>query len=587
MHTQRKAKGKGGSSDRNPTVAEVAVLRLLSEQGAIPLDQMSRFLSRSERETAGILNGLRDDGWIKLQCLLADQPLWAWLTGKGERFLERPRHNRRLGVQFLAHYRAVNEIRLHLESREPAGRWISEGELHRWLEPEVAKADGVFEVGGERHAIEVELSRKARSSVEKAIASHSLRYDAVIYFCARRTLSQLEEIRQCRSWPKLVIRPFPKSDPIYETNGRGFGFPLRPQVGGRRGRGTRKVIAPWERRVLRLVSEHGALPLDQLGCFLGHDSDAERLARHLVAGKLARQGTLLPDEPDWLWLTTYGNRMSETGLCGAIPSVGGLAKMRALAAVRLQIEAKSPTAVWTGRRVLRSRLSGRLQIPDAVVELGGERHAIEVEIRQRNEVEAVELLSHRSRHYDAVVCFCDSRREGFYKRLQRNHHFPKLVIRPLPTPSSTPSLPPSRWEASLAYEEGAPEEEPTSRARYKRRIAWQSTENPSRTEVPDDLWVKIEPLLPGDQRRVIRARRLPDRAALSGVVWVARRGGGWQQLPVELGFGSPSPVLSRLRGWEETGVWPSVQRLLEEGLPDGRDIRWSALEPYDGVSRFQ
>ena len=58
--------------------------------------------------------------------------------------------------------------------------------------------------------------------------------------------------------------------------------------------------------------------------------------------------------------------------------------------------------------------------------------------------------------------------------------------------------------------------------------------------VSDALWQLVEPLLPKKERRFRHPgrRRLPDREALQGILFVLHTGIAWRQLPLELGFGS-------------------------------------------------
>ena len=59
-------------------------------------------------------------------------------------------------------------------------------------------------------------------------------------------------------------------------------------------------------------------------------------------------------------------------------------------------------------------------------------------------------------------------------------------------------------------------------------------------EVWDELWELVEPLLPEKPRRsrYPGRRRLPDRKALSGILFVLHTGIPWMHLPQELGYGS-------------------------------------------------
>jgi transposase len=56
--------------------------------------------------------------------------------------------------------------------------------------------------------------------------------------------------------------------------------------------------------------------------------------------------------------------------------------------------------------------------------------------------------------------------------------------------------------------------------------------------VSDELWKVIKPLLPSVTQKLKGGRpRVPDRAALSGIVFALRTGIPWSMLPNELGFG--------------------------------------------------
>src|SRR5437868_13354551 len=60
--------------------------------------------------------------------------------------------------------------------------------------------------------------------------------------------------------------------------------------------------------------------------------------------------------------------------------------------------------------------------------------------------------------------------------------------------------------------------------------------------VSDELWGRIEPLLPKVERRFRYPgrKRLPDRQALQGILFVLHTGIAWRHLPLELGFGGGS-----------------------------------------------
>ena len=92
--------------------------------------------------------------------------------------------------------------------------------------------------------------------------------------------------------------------------------------------------------------------------------------------------------------------------------------------------------------------------------------------------------------------------------------------------------------------------------------------------ITDELWARIEPILPVRVRRRRYPGRMPldDRAVLTGILVVLARGIGFERLPKELGLGSGMTCWRRLRDWQQAGVWPGLAQLLAEELPDGKRI---------------
>ena len=83
--------------------------------------------------------------------------------------------------------------------------------------------------------------------------------------------------------------------------------------------------------------------------------------------------------------------------------------------------------------------------------------------------------------------------------------------------------------------------------------------------IDDALWSRIEPLLPKPPRRrwkTMGRPRVPDRAALTGILFVLRSGLPWQMLPKEMGCGSGSTCWRRLERWQRAGVWKRLHRVL-------------------------
>ena len=95
--------------------------------------------------------------------------------------------------------------------------------------------------------------------------------------------------------------------------------------------------------------------------------------------------------------------------------------------------------------------------------------------------------------------------------------------------------------------------------------------------VSDELWKRIEPLLPKVERRFRfpGRKRLPDREALQGILFVLHTGIAWRHLPAELGFGSGSTCYRRLDEWQRAGVWERLHQLLLSQLRAAGELEWA------------
>ena len=96
-------------------------------------------------------------------------------------------------------------------------------------------------------------------------------------------------------------------------------------------------------------------------------------------------------------------------------------------------------------------------------------------------------------------------------------------------------------------------------------------------EVSDELWAAVEAVLPRRERRYRYPgrRRLDDRRALEGILFVLITGIPWKAVPQQMGFGSGVTCWRRLEEWTEDGVWERLHAALLERLRAANQIDWS------------
>jgi transposase len=111
-----------------------------------------------------------------------------------------------------------------------------------------------------------------------------------------------------------------------------------------------------------------------------------------------------------------------------------------------------------------------------------------------------------------------------------------------------------------------------------RSAKWSAT-----TAISDDLWSKVEPLLPPRTRATNHPFRrrpgagrkpIPARKAFEAIIHVLRTGTPWKSLPRE--FGSASAIHRRFDAWHAAGVFFRIWRagLAEHEELEGISWRW-------------
>ena len=88
-----------------------------------------------------------------------------------------------------------------------------------------------------------------------------------------------------------------------------------------------------------------------------------------------------------------------------------------------------------------------------------------------------------------------------------------------------------------------------------------------RHAISDDDWVRIKDLLPGQHGKAAE----DNRRFLDAVLWIARTGAPWRDLPERLG--NWNSTWRRFDRWAQKGVWQRVFEALQDP-----DLEWLILD---------
>jgi transposase len=96
--------------------------------------------------------------------------------------------------------------------------------------------------------------------------------------------------------------------------------------------------------------------------------------------------------------------------------------------------------------------------------------------------------------------------------------------------------------------------------------------------VTDELWAKIQPLLPPVKPHPKGGRpRVEDRACLCGILFVLKTGIAWEDLPQEMNCGCGMTCWRRLRDWHALGVWQRLHELLLAEMRQAGQLELAAM----------
>ena len=96
--------------------------------------------------------------------------------------------------------------------------------------------------------------------------------------------------------------------------------------------------------------------------------------------------------------------------------------------------------------------------------------------------------------------------------------------------------------------------------------------------VTDELWAKIQPILPPAKPHPKGGRPpVEDRACLCGILFVLKTGIAWEDLPQEMNCGCGMTCWRRLRDWHALGVWQRLHELLLAEMRQAGQLELAAM----------
>lgn len=81
-----------------------------------------------------------------------------------------------------------------------------------------------------------------------------------------------------------------------------------------------------------------------------------------------------------------------------------------------------------------------------------------------------------------------------------------------------------------------------------------------RYEITNEEWERMEEMFPAERTGKKGRPAKNNRNMLNGMLWIARSGAQWRELPER--YGPWQTVYSRFRKWQEIGIWENIFHML-------------------------
>jgi len=422
--------GRRWRDRRAPNDLEMRVLRFVGEQMVVSVVQIARFLTMTVDAAFQMVRELESECWVYGRELQDDRVEWVWLRNAGLNDCGLGVGHWNGSVSSLRGRTAMTEVRLALESRL-GGEWISSRVLDPSVRGRWRMLAGVLRVGAEERAAVIVHGLAHSNRLERSFGQLGRRYDVIDCFCSEKAWRWVNVVSE-RVDAELAVHRLP-SELVVEQ---------------RRRASRKRTPSGAQREALRLISEQACLREDQLGRFLRLGGrDLGSFMRGLEAGRWVKRVAAFAGEPPGLWLREAGVEEAGTGLAYIKPTSHLLLHRYAVNEVRLEVMRRWPDSCWVcERRLARdawengdwkagnwrggswgAAVNGGGTFPDAIVMLGDERYAIEVELTPKTLDELDHVVCEHAERFDRVFYFCS---KGVRRLVEQSccHHSLKQVV---------------------------------------------------------------------------------------------------------------------------------------------------------------
>jgi hypothetical protein len=193
---KRKRKARSDKGAVLITSRDEVALRWIGEQYAIRIDQLQVVLGRqaqarteaegiiSEGTARRVVTRWVKAGWVERRKIFHREPDWVWLTRAGMQLAGLAYFAGQPSPVMLRHYFQVNRIRLSVEQRHGADRWVCERAIkpQRQRVQDVHYADAEVRIDEATVGLEIELTVKKAAKLAAIVAGLAREYRTVWYF---------------------------------------------------------------------------------------------------------------------------------------------------------------------------------------------------------------------------------------------------------------------------------------------------------------------------------------------------------------------------------------------------------------------